>query len=211
MTIYTALPTDTEKFYEADKVIKTLIDNHSVILIDADYDTPVGYFDNSTDLFMVQNMDILTMQPLTTFLKELKAKNILKTEKLRLVVNMETRIKGINPDALLGALSTYKDPSMEYMVDLYGKGDVKLFTVPFDIEAYSKYLGSIAECRISLTGYSKNILTSLKEIAAYIYPIINGNKNKKSPGYMPPSLNNYGVSPFNGDVNNTLNQMKNRY
>ncbi len=211
LTIYTALPTDTETFYEADKVIKTLIDNHSVILIDADYDTPVGYFDNSTDLFMVQNMDILTMQPLTTFLKELKAKNILKTEKLRLVVNMETRIKGINPDALLGALSTYKDPGMEYMVDLYGKGDVKLFTVPFDVEAYSKYLGSIAECKISLTGYSKNILTSLKEIAAYIYPIINGNKNKKSPGYMSPSLNNYGVSPFNGDVNNTLNQMKNRY
>ncbi len=64
------MPTDTEKFYEADKVLKTLLDNHSVILIDADYDTPIGYFDNSTDIFMVQNMDILTMQPLTTFLKK---------------------------------------------------------------------------------------------------------------------------------------------
>lgn len=213
LTVYTALPTDEEKFYEADKVIKTLIDNHSVILIDADYDTPVGYFDNSTDVFMVQNMDILTMQPLTTFLKELKAKNILKPEKLRLIINMETRVKGINPTALLAALSTYKDPGMEYMVDLYSKEDVKLFTVPFDIEAYNKYLGALAECRISLTGYSKNVLASLKEIATYIYPILNGNnnKNKKGQAYMPPSLNNYGASPFNGDVNNTLNQMKNRY
>ena len=211
LTLYTALPTDTEEFYEADKVLKTLLDNHSVILIDADYDTPIGYFDNSTDLFMVQNMDILTMQPLTTFLKELKAKNILKDEKLRLIVNMETKVKGINSQVLLNALSVYKDPGMAYTIDLYTKEVVKLFTVPFDIEAYNKYLTTLVECNLSLTGYSKSILSSLKEIAACIYPLLLAGKGKKNTSYTPPSLNNYASSPFNGDMNTTLNQMKNKY
>lgn len=211
LTLYTSLPTDTEEFYEADKVLKTLLDNHSVILIDADYDTPIGYFDNSTDLFMVQNMDILTMQPLTTFLKELKAKNVLKDEKLRLIVNMEAKVRGVNSQVLLSALSVYKDPGMAYTVDLYNKETVKLFTVPFDIDAYNKYLTTLVECNLSLTGYSKLILSSLKEIAACIYPLLSVGKGKKNISYSPPSLNNYTSSPFNGDMNATLSQMKNRY
>lgn len=211
LTIYTSLPTDTEEFYEADKVLKTLLDNHSVILIDADYDTPIGYFDNSTDLFMVQNMDILTMQPLTTFLKELKAKNVLKDEKLRLIVNMEAKVRGINSQVLLSALSVYKDPGMAYTVDLYNKETVKLFTVPFDMDAYNKYLTTLVECNLSLTGYSKLILSSLKEIAVCIYPLLSVGKGKKNTSYSPPSLNNYTSTPFNGEMNSTLSQMKNRY
>lgn len=212
LTVYTALPTDTEEFYEADKVLKTLIDNYSVVLIDCDYDTPIGYFDNSTDIFLVQNMDILTMQPLTTFLKELKAKGILKNEKIRFVLNMETKVKGVNSQIMLNAIAVYKDPGMAYTVDLFDKNMAKVFTIPFDIEAYNRYLTSLVECNISLNGYSKNILSSLKEIAACIYPLLNTSKNnKKGNGYTPPSLGDYSTSTFSGNIGNTLNQMKNKY
>ena len=201
LTLYTALPTDAENFYEADKVLKTLIDNYSVVLIDCDYDTPIGYFDNSTDLFLVQNMDILTMQPLTTFLKELKAKGVLKDEKIRFISNMETKVKGVSSQILLSAISVYKDPGMSYTIDLFDKNVIKVFKIPFDIEAYNKYLTSLVECNISLTGYSKNILSSLKEIAASIYPLINTEKNnKKNSGYKPPSLDNYS-----SDIRTSLN------
>jgi len=210
LTLYTALPTDNEKFYEADKVLKTLMDNHSVILIDCDYDTPIGYFDNSTDVFMVQNMDILTMQPLTTFLKELKAKNVLKDEKLRLISNMETKVKGVNPQILLNAIAVYKDPGMAYTVDLFNRNSVKVFSLPFDVDAYSKYLTSLVECNMSLTGYSKSLLTGLKEIATFIYPLLSTN-NKKKHGYTPPSYDKYATTSFNNNVGDTLNQMKNRY
>jgi len=209
LTVYTALPTNTEEFYEADKVLKTLIDNHSVVLIDCDYDTPIGYFDNSTDLFMVQNMDILTMQPLTTFLKELKGKNVLKDEKLRFISNMETKVRGINSQVLLNAISIYKDPGMAYTVELFDRNTTKVFTIPFDIEAYNKYLTSLVECDLSLNGYSKFILTSLREIAICIYPLLsNESKTKKGNAYTPPSLATTG---FNSNMQNTLNQMKNKY
>jgi len=209
LTVYTALPTDTEDFYEADRVLKTLLDNHSVVLIDCDYDTPIGYFDNSTDMFLVQNMDVLTIQPLTTFLKELKAKNILKQEKLRFITNMETKVKGVNAYDLLGGVSSYKAPSMEYIVDLFVPSSVQLFTIPFDIEAYNKYLTSIAQCEMSLNGYSKTILTSLKNIATCIYPLLSTDKkSKKGNTYTPPSLATTG---FNSNMQNTLNQMKNKY
>lgn len=215
LTVYTSLPTDNEKFYEADKVLKTLIDNHSVILVDCDYETPIGYFDNSTDMFLVQNMDILTMQPLTTFLKELKSKEILKDEKLRLIVNMEAKVKGVNPQVLLNAVSVYKDPGMAYTVELFERTAIKLFSIPFDTDAYNKYLTTLVDCNLSLNGYSKSILVSLKEIATCIYPLMStgtNGKNKKNTSYMPPSLNNYSsVSPFGANTGNTLNQMKNRY
>ena len=213
LTVYTALPTDTEEFYEADKVLKTLIDNYSVVLIDCDYDTPIGYFDNSTDIFLIQNMDILTMQPLTTFLKELKSKGVLKDEKIRFISNMETRVKGVNSQILLNAIAVYKDPGMAYTVDLFDKNLAKVFTIPFDIEAYNKYLTSLVECNISLTGYSKNILSSIKEIATCIYPLLNTNKNNKKNGggYTPPSLETYSNSTFNNNIGKTLNQMKNQY
>lgn len=212
LTVYTALPTDTEKFYEADRVLKTLIDNYSVILIDCDFDTPIGYFDNSTDIFLVQNMDILTMQPLATFLKELKSKGVLKDEKIRFILNMETKVKGLNSQILLNAIAVYKDPGMAYTVELFDKNMAKVFTIPFDIEAYNKYLTSLVECNISLTGYSKNILSSLKEIANCIYPILNtGKNNKKNGGYRPPSLEDYTSNTFNNNIGNTLNQMKNKY
>ncbi len=213
LTVYTALPTDTEEFYEADKVLKTLIDNYSVVLIDCDYDTPIGYFDNSTDIFLIQNMDILTMQPLTTFLKELKSKGVLKDEKIRFISNMETKVKGVNSQILLNAIAVYKDPGMAYTVDLFDRNLAKVFTVPFDIDAYNKYLTSLVECNISLTGYSKNILSSIKEIATCIYPLLNTNKNNKKNGggYTPPSLESYSNSTFNNNIGKTLNQMKNQY
>ena len=191
LTVYTAVPTEEKKFYEADKVLKTLIDNYSVVLIDTDYETPVGYFDNSTDIMLVQNMDILTMQPLTTFLKDLKAKEILKEEKISVIVNMETKVKGINAQVIVGALAVYKDPGMSYTVDLFNRANVRMHIVPFSIEAYNKYLQNIVECEMSLNGFPNNIVTNLKIIATAICPtLVQGDRGMKGI-YVPPSLNKY--------------------
>ncbi|MCL2859219.1 MAG: hypothetical protein FWF46_01335 [Oscillospiraceae bacterium] len=210
LTVYTAIPNETEVIYEADKVIETLVQSHSVVLIDCDYKTPVGYFDNSQNICLVQNMDILTMQPLTTFVKELKSKNVLKEEKLKVIINMATNVKGINERVLVGAISVYKDPGMAYMLDLFNKDTVQSYSIPFDIDAYSKYLESLISCDMSLNGYSKSIINSLKQIANVLYPMANTGGNKK--GYAPPSLNNsYSQPVFGNNINNTLDQMKNKY
>jgi len=62
---------------------------------------------------------------------------------------------------------------------------------------------------LSLNGYSKFILTSLKDIATCIYPLLaTDKKSKKGNAYTPPSLATTG---FNSNMQNTLNQMKNKY
>lgn len=51
-------------------------------MIDTDFLTPVGYFKQSQETYLVQTLDVLTIQPLTAFLRELKAKNILNEKKI---------------------------------------------------------------------------------------------------------------------------------
>ena len=105
-----------------------------------------------------------------------------------------------------------KDPGMAYTVDLYKKELVKLFAIPFDISAYNRYLTGLVECNLSLKGYSKAIISSLKEYSIlYISFIRKKPKNNKNTSYMPPSFDNYNSTPFNGQMNSTLSQMKNRY
>ena len=47
-------------------------------------------------------MDVLTIQPLTAFLRDLKAKNILNPEKLRIVLNKTLRVRNITDKLIIG-------------------------------------------------------------------------------------------------------------
>lgn len=55
--------------------------NYSLVIIDCDYDTDYNYFAQAQEIYLVQSLDILTIQPLTAFLRNLKAKNALNPEK----------------------------------------------------------------------------------------------------------------------------------
>ena len=69
---------------------------------------------------------------------------------------------------------------------------------------YIKYLENIIECNISLKGYSKAFMQSLKALSNMVYPTTNS--------YTPPnSMNNGTNNTFSPNINNTLNQMKNNY
>lgn len=204
LTVYTSLPTESEQVdYEA--VLSTLVKNYSLILIDCDFNTPIEYFENSQEIYLVQSMDILTIQPLTAFLRDLKAKNVLVPEKIRIVVNKQTRIRSLNTKVIIGGMAFYNDPSMSFMTELFNKDNVKYCTIPFDEQVYSKYLEGLVNCKISLNGYPKNFMTTLKELGNMVYPLLN---NK----YTAPVSNNYEKkSAFSSNMNDTLQQMKNRY
>ena len=64
--------------------MSTLIKNHNVILVDCDFDTPYSYFEVAQEIYLVQSMDILTIQPLTYFLKELKNIGVDLDKKVRI-------------------------------------------------------------------------------------------------------------------------------
>lgn len=214
LTVYTANPNLNDKFEEADLILKTLIQNHSLVLIDCDFDTPLGYFDNSQEIYLVQSMDILTIQPLTAFLRDLKTKEILKQEKVRVIVNKSEKVRGLNEKVIVGGIAFYNDPSMSFMTELFNKDLVKTCVIPFDLQVYVKYLGTMVDCVLSVSGYPKQFIGHLKRLASMIYPLIpsqNSNMNKKGNTYVPPSFNNYQAPNFGNGFNNNngFNNMNN--
>ena len=84
----------------------------------------------------MQSYDILTIQPLTAFLRNLKTNNILDPNKLRIVLNKVLRVRSISDKVIIGGMSSYNDPSMSYMTELFDKDNVQYCTIPFDQEVY---------------------------------------------------------------------------
>ncbi len=169
LTVYTSLPAENVEV-NPESVLATLVKNYSLVLIDTDFDTPISYFANSQEIYLVQSMDILTIQPLTAFLRDLKSKNILLPEKLRVVINKETRIRGLNPKVIIGGMAFYNAPAMTFMTELFNKDNIKYTTIPFDEQTYSRYLEALVNCKISLNGYDKNFMQALKTLANMVYP-----------------------------------------
>ena len=210
LTVYTSLPDETDSVNHVDKILETLLRNHSLILIDTDFETPFGYFKQSQETYLVQSMDILTIQPLTAFLKELKMKNILDERKLKIVLNKMVKIRGIRDEVIIGGMAFYNDPAMSFMTELFDKDRIKYVSIPFEEETYIRYLEGIIECEISLKGYSKIFIQTLRELGNMIYPIVNtGTRNNQN--YQPPSAYNNQGNNFSSSMNNTLDRMKRGY
>ena len=158
LTVYTSLPTESTDLLEVGLILETLINNHSLILIDCDFSTPLDYFANSQEIYLVQSMDVLTIQPLTEFLRELKTKKILDESKIRIIINKYMKLRNANEKAIIGGMAYYNDPAMSFMTELFDRNMVKYFVIPFEAEIYSKYLEGLINCDISLKGYSKSFM-----------------------------------------------------
>ena len=203
LTVYTSLPEEENQYTDAENILSTLVKNYSVVLIDCDFDTPMEYFSASQEIYLVQSMDVLTMQPLTAFLRNMQSKGVLKQEKLKIVINKSVNIKSVSIKTLIGGISKYNDPSMSYMKDLFDRESVPYCVIPFEMQNYIKYLDSVITCSISLNGYSKQFMTALKELCNMIYPLIN--KQTYSP------RGDRYSNDFSNNMNDTLKKMKRKY
>ena len=203
LTVYTSLPDENQSIRNVDTILETLLKNHSLILIDTDFETPLGYFKQTQETYLVQTLDVLTIQPLTAFLRDLKAKNILDETKLRIILNKTVRIRGINEKTIIGGMAYYNDPSMSFMTELFDRTLIKYVSIPFEEEIYAKYLQEIIECEISLKGYSKEFMQTLKQLASMVY----SNNNS----YTPPSMGRNEGNNFSSNMNSTLEQMRRNY
>ena len=177
---------------------------HSLILIDTDFKTPTRYFEQSQEIYLVQTMDVMTIQPLTAFLRELKARNILEDKKLKIVLNKVVKLRGITDKTIIGGMAYYNDPSMSFMTELFDRTLIKYIAIPFEEETYIRYLENVIECNVSLKGYSKGFLQALKELGNMVYPTTGT--------YRPPTARGYSSqTTFSPGMAQTLDQMKNNY
>ncbi len=206
LTVFTTLPDRNVDFNDYQNILTTLTKNYSLVIMDCDYETNYAYFDCAQEIYLVQSFDILTIQPLTAFLRNLKSKNILEPSKLRIVLNKVLRVRSITERVIIGGMSSYNDPSMSYMTELFNKDNVKFCSIPFDQEAYSRYLDGLVNCEISTRGYPKTLIASLETLTNMMYPLLSNDRPANK-------FNTYNQTnnSFSSNMNETLNKMKNRY
>ena len=219
LTIFTATPDEFEDSLNKANVISLLSQNFDIALLDCDFHTDVDYLTYSNEVYLVQSMDALTIQPLTKFLSELKARNLLDENKLRVIVNKHVRLKALTTRMIIGGMSRYNAPSMSLQRDLFNKDNIRYIEIPFEEEVYIKYIGEIASCKITLNGYTQSFVDSLENLKEMVYPINTSQgsrrksrrerekKNKNSgraTNNQPANTNN----SFDPNINNTLNMMK---
>ena len=211
LTVYTGITSQKEEINNSHPIMETLLRNHSIILIDCDFETPVEYFEKSQEIYLIQSMDVLTIQPLTEFLRELKIKNALSENKIRIILNKLLRVRGVSGKNIVGGMSNYNDPEMSFMTELFDRNTVKIVSqIPFDEDVYAKYLESLIECEIKLNGYPKEFKAKLNNLAEVIYPLLPRNSNKKGKKAPRGGYNQYSNS-FSSGMNNTLDNMRKKY
>ena len=115
-------------------------------------------------------------------------------------------LKSVTEKTIIGGIAYYNDPAMSFMTELFNKDTVKYCVIPFEEQTYAKYLDGIINCKISLNGYSRNLMTALNTLADMVYPLVGNNMrgNTYSTTYSP-------ASNFSASMNNTLNKMRNNY
>jgi len=205
LTVFTSLPEENPDINDYKNILSTLARNYSLILLDCDFDTEYGYFDYAQEIYLVQSFDILTIQPLTAFLRDLQARNILKPEKLRIVLNKVLKVRSLTEKTIIGGMAFYNDPSMSIMAELFDKDNIKYCTIPFEEQTYSRYLEGLVNCKISINGYSKSFIMSLDKLSNMVYPLLSAKEKSKG------KLNAYKTKGFSNDMNTTLDKMKNKY
>ena len=205
--VYVDVPgQDDSNINNVGPILENLIKNHSVVLLDCDFSTPLSYFEKAQEIYLVQSMDVLTIQPLTVFLKELKNKDILNQNKLRIIINKEMRLKGITAKQIVGGMSKYNNPEMSIMTDLFDRNTIVPIEIPFDLDVYARYIEGLAECNITVNKYPKEFQIILNKLASIIYPLLpaKNSKEKHKKGYQYSN-------GFSDSVNKTLNNMKKNY
>ena len=207
LTVYTALPNDGKDYSDCEGILTTLAQNHSVVLIDCDFTTPMGYFALCQEIYLVQTLDILTIQPLTAFLRDLKTNNVLEPEKVRVVINKDLKVGKLTSKIIISGMSSYNDPSMSFMTELFNKDTVNYCVIPFDERAYSRYLEGVVNCEISVSGFSSGFVNRLKTLAELIYPLTSKQAfGKNNHTIVQPAQQQHAT--FSNSTSNTLNKMR---
>ena len=212
LTVYTTLPGENSSINDYENILNTLKNNYTVILLDCDFDTNYNYFANAQEIYLVQTYDILTIQPLTAFLNELKYKNILDQNKLRIVINKTLKLRKLTDKMIIGGISCYNDPASTYLNTLFDRENVKYTTIPFEDQTYARYLERLVDCEISLNGYSKIFLEALEKLCNMVYPLIANGKDKYQANKKYNNYEKKNANPtFNSNMNATLNRMRNNF
>ena len=168
LSIYTAVPGEDRKSYNPNLLIDTVSKNNNVVLIDADFSTPLDYFRLAQDIYIVQDMNVLNISQITMFLRELKQRGI-GMEKIKIIINKYAECSLSSKDIIDG-IATYTSYDLKMFDELFNPKRVQYFILPFDVENYKKYIEMVYKYSNKFSSFTKEFQDNLNQIINTIYP-----------------------------------------
>ncbi|MDD3303768.1 MAG: hypothetical protein PHP54_02510 [Clostridia bacterium] len=168
LSIYTAMPGEDRKTYNASLVVDTIMQHNSVILMDTDFTTPADYFRLCQEIYVVQDMDILNINQLTIFLRQLKAKGI-PMHKVRVIINKHVNC-ALTAKDILDGIATYTSYDLKMYDELFNSSTIPYYILPFDMDNYKKYIEMVFKYSNKFATFTDDFKLSLSRIINSIYP-----------------------------------------
>lgn len=191
LSVYTGVPGEDRKHYNATNVVQTAMQNNSVVLIDCDFSTPVDYYRLAQEIYVVQDMDVLNVNQITMFLKEIKSRGI-PMNKVKIIINKHVKCALASKD-LIDGIATYSSLDMN-MIDpepLFDTSTLQYFILPFDQENYVKYIEMLFKSSNAFSSFTREFKIALERITNSIYPI--GTSEPQGEKYEKPKHRGFGM------------------
>ncbi len=169
LSVYTAQPGEDRKTYNAGNVIQTVSQKNNVVLIDADFSTPMDYFRLCQEIYIVQDMDVLNIPQVTLFLRELKNRGV-PMSKIRIVVNKHVKCS-LTAKAIVEGIATYTSFDFRTFEQLFDPSAVPCYILPFDVENYKKYIDMVYKYSNKFASFTDEFRRGLYSLINAIYPI----------------------------------------
>jgi hypothetical protein len=177
ISIYTSLPGDNNKDYDMLKLIETAKMKSSVVLIDCDFNSSIEAFKLCQNIYVVQDMDILNLQPITVFLREIKYKGI-NLEKVKIIINKYIKC-GVPVKRLIEGLSTYINPEMTLYDEVLEKG-LNYYILPFNELNYKKYVEGLYVCTVDYKAFTEDFKQAMDILTNSIFPLSSARFSQNS-------------------------------
>ena len=176
--VYTSLPgvSENRKTFRHKTAIDAAKKSCNLLIIDCDFTTPLEYFEQAAEIYIVQDMDLIKLQETTAFLREFKNRNI-EWSKLNVIINKYVKSSFTPKKIVEVGLAYYNDPQMTYTEEF--EVIKSYITVPFTIEDYVRYTEDIAKDKIVYKNYSEELRNAIEQICKKIYPANNVSSKKK--------------------------------
>lgn len=169
LSVYTAVPGEDRKPYNANRIIDTIMLKNNVVLLDTDFTTPLDFFRLCQEIYIVQDMDVLNIPQVTAFLSELKNRGI-PLEKVRVIINKHVKCSLTASDIIEG-ITTYTSYDLKTYKELIQKNNLASYIVPFDVSNYKKYVEMVYKYSNQFSSFTEDFRISLNKIINAIYPV----------------------------------------
>ena len=177
LKVYTSIPSgasDNRRGLKHKNIIETVKNSNNITIIDADFSTPIDYFEQASEIYLIQDMDILKIQDATLFLREMKSRN-LDMNKIKIIINKYIK-SSLSCNTIIRGLSSYKDPEMTFIDTILTKR-IDSFVVTYNSNNYIKYVEALSNGTMNFKGYTPEFEEEIQKIANSVYVL---SKKKKS-------------------------------